>query len=590
MITKEQFSEQYHKLQSLEKVAKFFGLTSHQARKLQEQFGLHPKTADDIIQERGFTKELLSKLYTEDNLEVEDIAKRLDTTLTVVKRCLVVFNVKKVTFKKDKEKVSKEQLLELYRQNLSTKEIAEKLGCSTVTVNRLFKKYDIERPTLKQQISKETLKKLYLDNNMSMEEIAQELKVSTSLISQLLREYNLSKTTLKSILTKEVLEELYVKQKLTTKQIADRFHIDNMSTVSNLASTYGVDISSPLQILLSKLTKESLEKLFRENNWNSTKVADILGVSEPLTMKAFYAFKLRNPTSTTKPEREIAEFLTNLEIKFTQNDSNLLKDLELDFICEDQKVAIEYNGIPWHSELYVDKNYHSNKSLKALEKGYFVYHIFSYEWEDKRVRPIIESQLRNLLGRNQIKIFARKCNIKEVSSLEKKHFLLDNHIQGDCRSSINLGLYYKDELVSLMTFDKPRMNFSFEWELVRFCSRKGTNVIGGANKLFNFFIQNYQPVSVLSYSDKAKTKGKLYEKLGFKEEGTSPAGYVWSNGSKTLKRYQCQKKRLLEKGLGTEQQTEVEIMRSLGFYRVFDCGNTVWSWHSNILSNFSSHK
>ena len=82
-----------------------------------------------------------------------------------------------------------------------------------------------------------------------------------------------------------------------------------------------------------------------------------------------------------------------------------------------------------------------------------------------------------------------------VSSKESI-FLDENHIQGKVGSNINLGLYYDGVLVSLMTFSGVRDvlggNINDDsYELIRFCNKLNTNVIGGASKLFNYFINNH---------------------------------------------------------------------------------------------------
>ena len=257
------------------------------------------------------------------------------------------------------------------------------------------------------------------------------------------------------------------------------------------------------------------------------------------------------------------------------HNKSILNGKEIDLYDEEKKIGIEFNGNFWHNEYGKNKNYHQQKSLLAEEKGIFIYHIFEYEWIEKKDKII--NQLNNLLGLNQEKIYARKCIIKEVDNESKRIFLEENHLQGNDSSSIKLGLYYNNELVSLMTFVKPRFNKKYQYELSRFCSKNNCNVIGGASKLFKYFIEKYNPQSIISYSNIAHTKGKLYETLGFELDSISDPNYVWcNNGHDILTRYQCQKHKLLKQGF--KGNTEVEIMHNNGFYRIFDCGNKVWIW------------
>lgn len=77
------------------------------------------------------------------------------------------------------------------------------------------------------------------------------------------------------------------------------------------------------------------------------------------------------------------------------------------------------------------------------------------------------------------KIFARKCEIKEISSKESKNFVNQNHIQGNAPSTIKIGLFFKEKLVSVMTFGKRPMFNSNEYEIIRFCNILNTMVVGG---------------------------------------------------------------------------------------------------------------
>lgn len=118
-------------------------------------------------------------------------------------------------------------------------------------------------------------------------------------------------------------------------------------------------------------------------------------------------------------------------------------------------------------------------------RGIQLIHIFENEWEFKR--EIVESRIKNLLGIYDNTVFARKCEIKEIDSKTSKEFQEINHIQGSVNSSVNVGLYHGNELVSLMTFGKCRFDRKHEWEMLRFCNRLGHHVIGGAGKLLKYF-------------------------------------------------------------------------------------------------------
>lgn len=232
------------------------------------------------------------------------------------------------------------------------------------------------------------------------------------------------------------------------------------------------------------------------------------------------------------------------------NCRKLIYPYEVDIYIPSIKLAIEYNGVYWHSEKYHDKEYHLNKTIDCLAKGVQLFHIF--EFEDIE---IWKSMINNKLGLNK-KIYARKCIIKEIDHTTAKVFCEQNHLQGYVSSSIRLGLFYEDKLVQVMTFGKPRFNKNYDYELLRLCSLKGVNVVGGASKLFKHFLRNHKS-SIISYADLRYSSGKIYDILGFKVIKTLDPRCIFSNASAS-------------KVIYDESQYNGKILK------MYDCGKTVY--------------
>ena len=323
--------------------------------------------------------------------------------------------------------------------------------------------------------------------------------------------------------------------------------------------------------------KDLFIKTLKDNKlFNTSLLCSYFGINQSNMNKLIREYDIRYllNNSFTSQENELIKYLEQ-HFTLSVNNRNVLDGKEIDIFIPDLNIGIEFNGNWWHNEkVCTNKLYHQEKSKLAEEKGIFLYHIFEYEWNTKKEQ--ILNQLNNLLGINNEKIYARNCIIKNVSNKDKKQFLENNHLQDNDSSSIKLGLYYNNHLVSLMTFCKPRFNKKYEWELSRFCSKAGCNVIGGASKLFKYFINEYSPKSIISYSNIAHTKGNLYKMLGFNLESISEPNYVWYRSNKFYSRYQCQKHKLLEQGF--DGKSETEIMHNRGYYRIYDCGNKIWSW------------
>ena len=265
------------------------------------------------------------------------------------------------------------------------------------------------------------------------------------------------------------------------------------------------------------------------------------------------------------------------------NNRKIIYPFELDIVLPDIKLAIEYDGLMFHSEgllnegkiRNIDKNYHLDKLELCNLKGYDLFHIFESDNLD-----IWLSMINNRLGFNE-RIYARKCIIKELKSTEIKDFLNNNHLQGFINSSINLGLYHNNELVSVMTFSKPRFNKNYDYELIRFCNKLNTSVIGSASKLFNYFIKNYNPKSIISYANRRFSNGSIYEKLGFKFlRKTEPNYFYFKSSHITLmSRNQFQKHKLKDKlDNYNPELSETENMFNNDYRRIYDCGNLVYEY------------
>jgi hypothetical protein len=162
--------------------------------------------------------------------------------------------------------------------------------------------------------------------------------------------------------------------------------------------------------------------------------------------------------------------------------------------------------------------------------------------------------------------------------------LTENHIQGTCASKINLGLFYEKELVSLMTFGKPRFNKKYEYELIRFCNKKNLSVIGGASKLLHSFIEEYHPNSIISYANRRWSQGNLYEKLGFSLDLETPPNYFYFHPDDFLlkSRVQFQKHKL--QSILQEYNPDLSETKNMyinGYRKIYDCGNKVYSLNFN---------
>lgn len=444
---------------------------------------------------------------------------------------------------------------------------------------------------------KDLVYKWYIEENLSYEEAAKKIGISSSQVRRLCNKYGFvkdgvaisssrSNTNIEKYGCENPFGNKDVQKKIVEtnrKKYGTDYAINNPvikeKALSTLKNNYGCDNYNYVNIenwVLELINSpEKMREYVISNNIKSPmELKYALGFNGICTI-----YRIINRTKindlmdefTSCYEAEFAQLLKSWGVKCFKTKKEIVP-YEIDLYCPDYNIGIEINGDLYHSFVEdgaphcdgKDEFYHARKSRLADEKGIFLFHIFEYELLDENKKEAIISQLRNLFMKNSKKIYARECAVKEVSAKDKSKFLFENHRQKNDNSSIRLGLYYNDELVALMTFGEPRFNKNYKWELLRFCSKADTTVVGGASKLFKYFLNNHDG-SIISYSDNAKTRGNLYKVLGFSFLRYSDPNYVWCNSSNDIKtRYQCQMK------------DEVKKMRGLGYWRIYDCGNKVW--------------
>lgn len=282
---------------------------------------------------------------------------------------------------------------------------------------------------------------------------------------------------------------------------------------------------------------------------------------------------------TSQGEQEISRLVHEMGIRSEK--FILPSTKEIDVFCPDQMVGFEFNGSFFHSLAGLERRgstegirYHLNKTNECAAEGIFLYHVWEYEWRDPRQRPIVESQIRTILGLARDRIYARKCVVVPVDSPVAQMFLDTNHLIGRVAATHHYGLLHKDDLVAIMSFDHNH-------ELVRYCVRQNTSVIGGAGKLFSHYVREHSPPQVVSYSDQAKTTGKMYERLGFTLSHVTDPEYVnYHPGTGEIRRrYQTMRRVLLRDFPELDaSMTERQMCDALGFTRIYGCGKKVWRW------------
>lgn len=286
----------------------------------------------------------------------------------------------------------------------------------------------------------------------------------------------------------------------------------------------------------------------------------------------------------TKPESFVKDILDINNIQYEYNTRKIISPLELDFYIPSRNLAIEVCGLYWHRHsLLQDSKYHLKKLELCKEKGIKLLTIFSdvIDYHSIAVRHRILYHLQLLKRSNHARLLTIKDDINKNNI---KEFLDYYHAQGSKLGEINLvAVDNSNDIKSVMTFGKPRKGLGRQnitndnsYEMYRFATSE--NIPGIGSKLFKYFVRNFNPSQVYSYADRCWGEGEFYQNLGFEYSSSTPPNYWYTNDFiKKIHRFGFTKHSLVKKGYDANL-TESQIMISIGYDKIYDCGSNKYIW------------
>lgn len=367
---------------------------------------------------------------------------------------------------------------------------------------------------------------------------------------------------------------------------------------NTLIERYGIENMMQSQEFKDKIKKTVMEKYGVENVFQAQEIKEKIketnlkniGVEYPMqskevlekssnTIKEKYGVewncqrKEYTFLSESKPNKEFADLLDSFNIEYEREFA--INRYRYDFKVGNTLIEIDPSGThnsTWgvYGKEAKDINYHKNKSLFAEANGYRCIHV--WDWDDKEKIIDILKEKEN--------IDSSDCVILEVSKEETDRFLNMYHLQNTCEGQdIRIGLYYNKDLIQIITFNKLNGE---EYELLRLCSKRDVVVNGGPEKLFKYFIEIYKPSSIISYCDRSKFDGNIYNILKFKKEKESrPSKHWYKRGrhitDNLLKQRGFDQIFKTNYGKGTSNR---ELMLESGFVEIYDCGQDAYIWKS----------
>jgi len=316
----------------------------------------------------------------------------------------------------------------------------------------------------------------------------------------------------------------------------------------------------------SGMAKQTLSEKYDISLSHMNKILTLMGLETDLPQNKINY----NKCWKSSAELELVHWLTEFyRGQILTSQRSLIWPYEVDIYLPEIKLAIEFNGTYWHSDIFKDRNYHKNKIEKLESIGIDCVMIFENIWNDRK--DLIKSKLLSKILKLP-SIGARKCIIKPIDYKILSEFTEIYHLQGSRTSRINYGAYNQGELVACASFNKFRDGL----ELVRFCSKQ--RVVGLLPKILKYLKISFNG-PVYSFANRCYTYRykNLYSMNGFSEIDVTDPNYYYVKGKTVLTRNACMKHKLCNFLENFDPNiSEYENMKKDGWHRYWDCGNILY--------------
>jgi len=326
--------------------------------------------------------------------------------------------------------------------------------------------------------------------------------------------------------------------------------------------------------------KNSLIELFEQYK-NPQTVAAIMGMTrESLSAYAkkydIHKIYYNKNHQTSAVEDCMFAYVKTIDPDTEQSNRGTIGKKELDIYSKKHEIAIEVDGVYWHGELRNNNRYsHVEKTNMCEKLGIRLFHIFDCEL--KRHKNIWKDVINKAFDYEITKIPASTTIVKPISQSKANKFLTKNDIAGKAQSSINYALEANEEILAVVSFCLSAKNKNYKWELLRLSNKIGSIVVDGNRMLIDRFRKDY-PGSIVVYENLRWADDDKFLRLGFSKIGNTQPQELFTKSGYKLSTFDD----MLIRGIPklcenfNESETEEENLLSNGYYRIYDCGNTIF--------------
>ena len=396
--------------------------------------------------------------------------------------------------------------------------------------NAILEKYGVENI----MYLKETKVKI---KNTNLEKYGVEYPIQNIIFKDKVKATNMCRYGVENVQQVELIKDKTKTTNLEKYGVENVFqseHIKDKIKSTNL-ERYGVDSNKQIHI-------KSLVPLINSPEFwlKFVNQGDILNYFTGLVSNATiynwirkYRPDLELKSAISYPHMILNNFLEELNIKFEINTRRIIAPKELDIFIPSHNLAIEVNGNYWHSDTKgKDKTYHLNKLNRCNDLGINLLQFSDINIINKT--NLVCSIIKSNLDLNE-RILAKETTIHDIDDKTAEIFYNNNHLHGYKSAEVHRGLFYNDELVTLISLGKYS-DKDYDYEVIRYANLINYNVINGFSKLIDNSCCNGK---LVSYIDRNISNGKLYEESGWSLETILPPNYqhikndkIWDCGIK----------------------------------------------------------
>lgn len=377
-----------------------------------------------------------------------------------------------------------------------------------------------------------------------------------------------------------------IKQAVQLKYGVDNvFQLDSVKeTIKNTnLDKYGVENPTQEGLPNEIFNADWLTRRHHTEKQSASAISQELGIDVSTVINALKRLNIEQQyygCVTSYLEHEMSEFLDSLNIQYKSNNRNLLGGIELDFYIPEFNLAIEMNGLYWHSTEHKHKKYHQDKTNACEENGIRLIHIFEDEWLYQKEK--CQDTLKHFFGLSKRGTYGRQATIKEISWKSAKEFLNKYHLlNAGVAGNYRIGAFNKDDtLIAVMIYGKTsnESGDTTSIELKRFVTDKNNNP-GVASKMFTYAVRQRGYSEIIAFVDRRWFTGLVKKHIGFDVVGYTNPALWYIKGSERFHRRFISKNTLINNS-ECYNHTKKQMLYEMGYYQLYDSGKLKLVWRA----------